>query len=262
MTASTHTHARAASTTPPRAASTTPPRVAIVFGGSRGIGAAIARRLAADGFAVALTYVSRPDKAAAVVDDIVAAGGRALAIAADSADPAAIARAVDTAVAEFGELHAVVVNAGIFRHNRIDAVTVEELDLMLDVNLRGVFLSIQAAVARMHDGGRVITIGSNSAISHGTPGSSVYSMTKAAVAAMVRGVALDLAPRGIAVNNIQPGPVATDLTAEMIPDLIPRIPLRRVGAPEEIAELASYLANDRHGYMTGSSLTIDGGFVL
>lgn len=237
-------------------------KAALVFGGSRGIGAAIASRLALKGFAVALTYVSRADKAAEVVADIETAGGQALAIEADSADPAAIQRAVDDTVAKFGRLQVAVINAGIYRNNTIDAVSLEELDLMLDVNLRGVFLAMQAATAQMNDGGRIITIGSNSAISHGTRGSSLYSTTKAAVAALVRGVALDLAPRNIAVNNIQPGPTETDLTAEMIPALIERVPLRRVAQPGEIAELTAYLANGMPGYMTGASLTIDGGFVL
>lgn len=237
-------------------------RAAIVFGGSRGIGAAIATRLAADGCAVALTYVSRPDKAAEVVATIERNGGRALAIEADSADPSAIRRAVDTAVAHFGRLHVAVINAGVHRLGRIDEVQVEHLDRMLDINVRGVVLSMQAAVAQMHDGGRVITIGSNGAIRTGTPGSSIYAMTKAALPALVRGVALDLAPRRITVNNIQPGPTETDITAAMIPALIERIPLRRVAQPDEIAEMAAYLAGDKAGYVTGSSLTIDGGFVL
>jgi len=237
-------------------------RTALVFGGSRGIGAAAARRLAADGFSVALTYVSQPDKANDVVAEIEAAGGHALAIAADSGDPAALVQAVDTAVSRFGTLRAAVINAGIFRMNMLQSVSVEELQQMLDVNVRGVFLALQAATAQMHDNGRVITIGSNSAVRTGTPGSSVYAMTKAAVAALVRGAALDLAPRRITVNNIQPGPTETDMTSGFIPQLVDRMPLGRVGQPAEIAALVSYLASDASGYMTGSSLTIDGGFVL
>lgn len=144
----------------------------------------------------------------------------------------------------------------------MDAFTLEDLDLMLAVNVRGVFLAIQAAASHMRDGGRIITIGSNTAVRTGTPGASVYAMTKAAVASMAKGVALDLAPRGITVNNIQPGPTETDMTAGMIPQLREMIPLRRVGQPAEIAGLISYLASDQAGYMTGASLTIDGGFVL
>ncbi len=114
-------------------------------------------------------------------------------------------------VEHFGALDVAVVNAGVLRLGMVDAVSLEELDLMLDVNIRGVFLAIQAAVARMGDGGRIITIGSNSAIRSGSPGSSVYAMTKGAVATLVKGVALDLAPRGITVNNVQPGPTETDI---------------------------------------------------
>ncbi|MBA4172946.1 MULTISPECIES: SDR family oxidoreductase [Sphingomonadaceae] len=237
-------------------------RTALVFGGSRGIGAAAASRLAADGFAVALTYVSRPDKAAEVVSAIEAAGGTALSIRADSADPTAIRAATAQTAEALGQIDVVVVNAGIIRIATVDAFTLEDLDLMLAVNVRGVFLAIQAAASHMRDGGRIITIGSNTAVRTGTPGASVYAMTKAAVASMAKGVALDLAPRGITVNNIQPGPTETDMTAGMIPQLREMIPLRRVGQPAEIAGLISYLASDQAGYMTGASLTIDGGFVL
>lgn len=237
-------------------------RTALVFGGSRGIGAAAASRLAADGFAVALTYVSHPDKAAEVVSAIEAAGGTALSIRADSADPTAIRAATAQTAEALGQIDVVVVNAGIIRIATVDAFTLEDLDLMLAVNVRGVFLAIQAAASHMRDGGRIITIGSNTAVRTGTPGASVYAMTKAAVASMAKGVALDLAPRGITVNNIQPGPTETDMTAGMIPQLREMIPLRRVGQPAEIAGLISYLASDQAGYMTGASLTIDGGFVL
>lgn len=236
--------------------------VALVFGGSRGIGAAIAMRLAKNGFRVALTYVSRPDKARDIVAAVEAEGGRALAIEANSADPAALRRAVDRTVADFGALDVAVVNAGVLRLGTVDAVSLEDLDLMLDVNVRGVFLAIQASAARMRDGGRIVTIGSNSAVRSGSPGGSVYAMTKGAVATLVKGVALDLAPRGITVNNVQPGPVETDMTAAMLPQLVDRIPLKRVAQPREIAGLVSYLASRESGYMTGASLTIDGGYVL
>ncbi|OAE43259.1 SDR family NAD(P)-dependent oxidoreductase, partial [Agrobacterium tumefaciens] len=170
-------------------------KTALVFGGARGIGAASVRRLAKDGFDVAFTYVSRADSASELASSIQAAGRKVIAIQADSANPDAISEAVRTAVDELGPLDVVVVNAGILRINTVDAAALEELDLMIDVNIRGVFLAIQAAVAQMKDGGRVVTIGSNTAERTGFQGSSVYQFTKAAVAAMVKGLALDLAPR-------------------------------------------------------------------
>ena len=238
------------------------PRVAIVFGGSRGIGAAIASRLARDGFDVALTYVSRPDRASDLVSAIEDIGRRAIAVRADSADPVAIRNAVAETVERLGTLDVAVVNAGVLRLALVEAFTLEDLDLMLDVNVRGVFLAIQASVARMHDGGRVVTIGSNTAVRTGSQGSSVYAMTKAALATMVKGIALDLAPRQITVNNIQPGPTETDMTAAMVARLREVIPVGRMGQPDEIAALVSYLAGPEAGYMTGASLTIDGGYVL
>ena len=238
------------------------PRVAIVFGGSRGIGAAIASRLARDGFDVALTYVSRPDRASDLVSAIEDIGRRAIAVRADSADPAAIRNAVAETVERLGTLDVAVVNAGVLRLALVEAFTLEDLDLMLDVNVRGVFLAIQASVARMHDGGRVVTIGSNTAVRTGSQGSSVYAMTKAALATMVKGIALDLAPRQITVNNVQPGPTETDMTAAMVARLREVIPVGRMGQPDEIAALVSYLAGPEAGYMTGASLTIDGGYVL
>jgi 3-oxoacyl-[acyl-carrier protein] reductase len=237
-------------------------KTALVFGGARGIGAASVRRLAEDGFDVAFTYVSRPDSASELASSIQAAGRKAVPIQADSANPDAISKAVRKTVDELGLLDAVVVNAGILRINTVDAVALEELDLMIDVNIRGVFLAIQASVAQMKDGGRVITIGSNTAERTGFQGSSVYQFTKAAVAAMVKGLALDLAPRQITVNNVQPGPTNTDMNAESIEFLTDRSPLKRVADPAEIAELVSYLAGPGSSYMTGSSLTIDGGWVL
>lgn len=138
----------------------------------------------------------------------------------------------------------------------------EALDEILSVNIRGVYLAIQAAVARMGDNGRVITIGSNSAVRPLTPIGTVYGMSKAAVAAMIKGLALDLAPRGIRVNNIQPGPIETDMTIDQIDMIRGMVPLKQVGQPNDIAELVSYLASEESRYMTGASLTIDGGMSL
>jgi len=191
---------------------------------------------------------------------VVVLGG--FAIKADSADPTAIRDAVTQAVAQLGRLDIVVVNAGILRMGDLQAVSLQELDLMLNVNVRGVFLAIQAAAAHLSERGRVITIGSNTAVRSGYPGSSVYAMTKAAVAVMVKGIAMDLASRGITVNNIQPGPTLTDMTADYIDSITSAIPLKRVGDPDEIAGLVAYVASGESGYMTGSSLTIDGGMAL
>jgi 3-oxoacyl-[acyl-carrier protein] reductase len=237
-------------------------KIAIVFGGSRGIGAAAARRLAKEGADVTVTYVSTPERAADTVAAIEATGRTGLAIKADSADPAAIKAAVAQTVDHFGKLDIAVVNAGILLLGDVATVNVGDLDRMLNINVRGVFLAIQAAAARLTDGGRIITIGSNTAVRSGRPGSSVYSMTKAAVAVMVKGIALDLGSRGITVNNIQPGPTVTDMTVDHIEAIKPLIPLKRAADPDEIAGLVAYLARKESGYMTGSSLTIDGGMSL
>lgn len=237
-------------------------KVALVFGGSRGIGAGAVARFAKDGFKVAFTYASRDDKAKEVVEAITRAGGEAFAIRADSAELGQIRGAVEQAVARFGKIDTVLVNAGIFSLGTVDAVPVEELDRMLSVNVRGVFLAIQATVPHLKDGGRVITIGSNVALRTGMAGASVYQFTKASLAAMVKGIALDLAPRRITVNNVQPGPTETDITAGGLEALATRSPLNRVASPAEIAGLVAYIASDEAGYMTGSSLTIDGGWTL
>lgn len=182
---------------------------------------------------------------------------QALALKADSANAAELQAAV-----RFGRIDIVVLNAGILHIADIAEFGIETLDRMLDVNVRGVYLAIKAALPHMPPGGRVITIGSNTAVRSGHPGSSVYAMTKGAVAVMVKGLAVDLAPRGITINNIQPGPIETDMTADMIELVKDWIPLKRVGQPSEIAGLAAYLAGPESGYMTGASLTIDGGMSL
>lgn len=236
-------------------------KAALVFGGSRGIGAGVAARLAEEGADVALTYVSQPQKATEVVAGIEALGRRGLAVKADSADAGEIRAAVETAFERFGRLDVAVINAGILPLGPIDQIRLEDLDRGLAVNLRGVFLAIQAAQSRIGEGGRIITIGSNTAMKT-FPGSSVYSMTKAAVAMLVKCVALDLAPRKITVNNIQPGPIQTDMTAGHIDQIQPMIPLNRIGTPAEVGALAAYLAGPEAGYMTGASLTVDGGMSL
>ena len=188
-------------------------KIALVVGGSRGIGAGIARRLAEDGAGIALTYAAAADKANELVQQITAGGGRAIAIKADSANEAELRDAVAKTLQQFGRLDILVVNAGVLIHGGILEFRMEDLDRMLAVNVRGVVVAIQAAAAHMGQGGRVITIGSNTAVRTGFPGASIYSMTKGAIASLVRGVAIDLAPRGITVNNVQPGPTVTDMTS-------------------------------------------------
>ncbi|SFJ69930.1 3-oxoacyl-[acyl-carrier protein] reductase [Bosea sp. OK403] len=237
-----------------------PSAPALIFGGARGIGAAIVRRLAAEGRPVAFTYVSAPDRAAALIQDIEAGGGTALAIRADSADPEAVRLAVEAAVERFGKPEVLVVNAGMLMGGAIDQFAMDDFDRMLAINVRGVFAAIRYAAPHLLQGRRIVTIGSNTADRIGSPGSSVYAMTKAAVAQLVRGAALDFAPRQITINNVQPGPVETDMTADLMAYIVPKLPLGRIGKPDEIADLVAWLTGRGAGYMTGASLTIDGGW--
>jgi 3-oxoacyl-[acyl-carrier protein] reductase len=241
---------------------TAPQKSAIVFGGSRGIGNAIARRLARDGAAVAFTYASSASHAAEGAAGIEDAGGTAIAIQADSTNIDEIDAAVERTVEQFGRLDIAVINAGILMLSDVSDVSPADFDRMIAVNVRGVFFAIQAAARRMREGGRIVTIGSNVAVRSGFPGSSVYSLTKAAVATMVKGIAVDLAPRKITINNVQPGPTVTDMTSAHLDQIVPLIPLRRAGDVNEIAALVSFLANGEAAYMTGASLTIDGGMSL
>jgi 3-oxoacyl-[acyl-carrier protein] reductase len=238
-------------------------KVAMVTGGSRGIGAGIVRRLAREGAAIAFTYSASHDKAHQLAHSVEAAGGTALAIQADSADAAAVRGAIDETVKTFGRLDVFVNNAGILLGGTIDQVSIHDLDRMLSVNVRSVYVGIQAAARHMGEGGRIVTIGSVVAQRTAFPGASTYAMTKSAVAGMVRGIAVDLAPRGITVNNVQPEPTATDMNPvdgphyEIIKTLLP---LKRLGTDDEVASLVAYLASSEAGYVTGASLTIDGGY--
>jgi 3-oxoacyl-[acyl-carrier protein] reductase len=238
-------------------------KVALVTGGSRGIGAAIAARLARDGAAVAITYANARQKAAEVVAAIEAAGGQALAVRADSADVAAVKRAVAETVRRLGHLDILVNNAGIIIVAPLDAFSLDDFDRMVAVNVRGVFVAIQEASRHMGAGGRIITIGSVNAERVPFQGGGVYAMTKAAVAGLTRGLARDLGPRGITVNNVQPGPVDTDMnpangpSAESIKGMMA---LGRYSQGDEIAAMVAYLASPEAGFVTGASLTIDGGY--
>jgi 3-oxoacyl-[acyl-carrier protein] reductase len=238
-------------------------KCALVTGGSRGIGAATVRRLATDGAAVAFTYAASDEKAAALVAAIQADGAEALAIKADSADPKALQRAVTETVNRFGHLDILVNNAGILLRGPIDAFSLEDFDRMLAVNVRAVFVATQAAVAHMGEGGRIVTVGSVTGDRSGFPGASVYSMTKAAVAALTRGLARDLGSRGITVNTVQPGPTETDMNQDenIRAVLRPMLALGRIGKDSEIASLIAYLASPEASFVTGAALTVDGGYL-
>ena len=237
-------------------------KVALVTGGSRGIGAAIVRRLAGDGAAVAFTYTASAEKADALAAEIEAGGGTALAIAADSADPEAVKNAAAKTVERFGRIDILVNNAGILIGGMVDDYGLADFDRMIAVNIRAVFVAVQAALPHMGQGGRVITTGSVTADRTGFPGSSVYGMTKGAVAALTRGLARDLGPRGITVNTVQPGPTETDINDNdgIRAMLRPLMAIGRMGADEEVASLVAYLAGPEAGFVTGASWTIDGGF--
>jgi 3-oxoacyl-[acyl-carrier protein] reductase len=236
-------------------------KVALVTGGSKGIGAGIVRRLASDGASVAFTFSSSEQKALKLVHEVESGGGKALAIKADSASAEELRAAVTKTVEIFGPLDIFVSNAGILTRGTIDTYGLEDFDRMVAINVRAAFVGIQAATHEMKDGGRIVLIGSNTAIRTAFPGASVYRMTKAALTGLVRGAAIDLAPRAITVNNVQPGPTATDMTSAPEELVKPLIPLRRMGDVAEIAGLVSYLASEEAGFITGASLTIDGGYV-
>src|SRR5476649_477649 len=238
-------------------------KVALIQGGSRGIGAAIVKRLAAQGATVAFTYVSSDAKARELQDSVIADGGKALAIKADSADAVAIRHAVSSTVEAFGRIDILVNNAGVLAMGPLDEFKLEDFDRTLAVNVRSVFIATQEAARHMGQGGRVITIGSTNADRMPFAGGATYAMSKSALVGLTKGMARDLGPRGITVNNVQPGPVDTDMNpaqGEMAAELTKLIAVNRYGKDSEIAAFVAFLSGPEAGYISGASLTIDGGF--
>ena len=236
--------------------------VALVTGGSRGIGAAIAKRLAADGASVAITYAKDASSASAVVKEIELAGGKAVAIQADAADAEAVKAAVEKAVATLGRLDVLVNNAGTAIPKKFEDTTLEELDRVININIRGVFVATQAALKHMNDGGRIINIGSCVGERMMTPGLVPYSATKGAVKMFTQGLSREVGSRGITVNNVQPGPIDTDLNPAAGDWAEPQkaaTALNRYGHVEEVAALVAFVAGPESSYITGANLTIDGG---
>lgn len=238
-------------------------KVALVTGGARGIGAAIAKRLAADGAAVVITYSASPEKAQEVVRSIEATGGKALAVKADAAQPDAVRAAVRKTAEAFGGLDILVNNAGIVAIAPIDQFPVDDFEKLIAVNIKGMFVATQEAVRHMRDGGRIIHIGSCNSDRVPFQGGSVYALTKAAVVGFTKGLARDLGPRGITVNNVQPGPTDTDMNPATGPNAtgtVQNVALQRYGKPEEIASFVAFLAGSEASYITGASLASDGGY--
>jgi 3-oxoacyl-[acyl-carrier protein] reductase len=237
-------------------------KVALVTGGSRGIGAAIAKRLASDGANVAITYSKGAEAAAAVVSAIEQAGGKAIAIQADAAQTEAVRNAVEKTVATFGGIDVLVNNAGTAIPKTFEETTLEEMDRVIDINVRGTLAATQAALKHMKRGGRIIMIGSCVGEHVMTPGLVAYSATKGAVKMFTQGLSREVGSRGITVNNIQPGPIDTDLNPAAGDWAVPQkaaTALDRYGQVDEVAALVAFVAGPESSYITGTNLTVDGG---
>lgn len=237
-------------------------KVALVTGASRGIGAAIARRLARDGATVAITYSASPDRANEVVKSITNAGGQALAIQADSGNTDDVKRSVRLTAEAFGKIDILVNNAAVLALSPIADFSDEDFERSLNINVRGVFTATRETLQYMGEGGRIIMIGSINSDFMPFAGGSVYALTKGAIASFTRGLARDLGPRGITVNNVQPGPVDTDMNpaeGSFAESLTKQIAVGRYGKAEEVAELVSHLASPEASYISGAQIKIDGG---
>ncbi len=235
----------------------------MVTGGSRGLGAAISRRLADQGATVAITYSSSAVQANEILLSIKKTGGKAIAIKADSGNPEDIRKAIARTIETFGSLDILVNNAGAFAVVPFDKFTLEDFDRMIAVNIRGVFVATQEAVRHMREGGRVINIGSSNSTRSPYPGVAAYSLTKGAVAAFTKGLARDLGSRGITVNNVQPGPTDTEMNPAngALADMKRKfIALGHYGDPKEIASFVAFLASPEASFITGASLLADGGY--
>jgi 3-oxoacyl-[acyl-carrier protein] reductase len=237
-------------------------RVALVTGGSRGIGAAIAKRLAADGASVAITYTKGADAAASVVKEIECNGAKAIAIQADATDASAVKAAVEKTVATLGQLDVLVNNAGTAIPKKFEETTLEEIDHMFSLNVRGALVATQAALKHMKNGGRIIMIGSCVGERNMTPGLAAYSATKGAIKMFTQGLSREVGDRGITVNNVQPGPIDTDLNPAAGDWAAPQkanTALNRYGTVDEVAALVAFVARPEASYITGANLTVDGG---
>jgi 3-oxoacyl-[acyl-carrier protein] reductase len=237
-------------------------KIALITGASRGIGAAIAKRLAADGAMVAITYARGTDAAASIVKAIEKAGGKAIAIQADATDAGAVKAAIEQTVASLGKLDVLVNNAGTAIPKKFEETTLEELDRVIDINLRGVFVTTQAALKHMNDGGRIVMIGSCVGERMMTPGLVPYSATKGAMRMFAQGLSREVGDRGITVNNVQPGPIDTDLNPAAGEWAVPQkanTALNRYGSVDDVAALVAFVAGPEASYITGANLTVDGG---